>query len=83
MRFLLYLLYYGIPVGIAFGACRIFDMELPGWLATFGVVLFGMGGGIRKWNKDKREYEQEGGSCLDMFIGFACIVAAFIIVRFF
>ena len=83
MKILYFLIIYGISAAGAFAACHIFDLELPGWLATFGIILFGFGCGTKVWNKNTREYETIGSSLSETIIGILCIAASIIIVKFF
>lgn len=83
MKFVYFLINYGIPVVGACAACAIFDLALPGWLATFGIILFSFSCGTKVWNRRTREYDTIGSSTLDSIIGIGCIVAAIILVRVF
>ncbi|MBM7023942.1 hypothetical protein [Treponema sp. Marseille-Q4523] len=83
MAVLYFLFGYGVPAAVAFLVCHVFDLELAGWLATFGILVFGCNSGTKAWNRRTREYEYQGGSCLGMFIGMVCVAVAIVIYKFF
>ena len=78
MRFLLFLIEWGIPLACGCFVYFYWNMGFQTALIVFGFVAIGTNGGTRKWNWKTREYENEGGSCLGMLIGLICIILGFL-----